>query len=126
MAVCVGVVFVAGQWVCTCEHSRAQASGAGQTGIQGPSTGTTECLNINYWTDSPFTAVYVFGCIFCSQAFTLIRQDQAGPVTSASLSAVVLVPVVIHHINVQPHSPVHARLYDEHTHLWRAHTQLCC
>lgn len=67
-------------------------------------------------------AVYVFGCISCSQAFTLIRQDQAGPVTSASLSAVVLVPVVIHHINVQPHSPVHARLYDEHTHLWRART----
>lgn len=71
-------------------------------------------------------AVYVFGCISCSQAFTLIRQDQAGPVTSASLSAVVLVPVVIYHINVQPHTPVHAHLYDEHTHLWRAHTQLCC
>lgn len=43
-------------------------------------------FNINFWRGSPFMVVYLLAYIFCSQAFRLIRQDQAAPATSVSMS----------------------------------------
>lgn len=79
-------------------------------------------FNINHSRRSPFLPLCVLACTFCSQAFTLIRQDQAGPMTSASMRTVVLVPA---ELCMQPHIPVHAHCYDEHL-LGAEHTQLCC
>lgn len=79
-------------------------------------------FNISYGRDSPFMAIYVFAYIFCSQAFTLIRQDQAGLMTRVSKSTVVFFPA---ELCMQPHIPACAQLHGEHAHLSGVDTQLC-
>lgn len=113
-----------GQQVFSCQWSRAQGSRAGQTEIQGPSTGTRGCLTSAMGGVHPlWPYMYLHTFIFCSQAFILIRQDQAGPMTSVIMSTVVLVPA---DLCMQPHIPVCAQLHGEHTHPSGEHTQLCC
>lgn len=68
-------------------------------------------------------AIYVFAYILCSQSSTLLKQAQAGLMTSVSMSSVVLVPA---ELCMQPHIPVCAHLCGEHTHPSGAHTQLGC